>query len=150
MHKLEEIPRNRKKAHTTLLGSPALVPCRDGPSKLIFTHHVFAARFREGMESWKLFVYFLLLQESFRQRATGFATGTTVLALPRDAVLNLEFPAAPQELVTAFDSTASAIVQRQWGNTEQSRTLATLRDKLLPKLISGDLRVRVSDARLTA
>jgi hypothetical protein len=28
-----------------------------------------------------------------------------------------------------------------YGNTEQSRTLATLRDTLLPKLLSGELSV---------
>jgi type I restriction enzyme S subunit len=33
-------------------------------------------------------------------------------------------------------------------NTEQSRTLAELRDTLLPKLISGEIRVREAEERV--
>ncbi|MBM4048755.1 MAG: hypothetical protein FJ279_26935, partial [Planctomycetes bacterium] len=43
-----------------VLGSPAIIPPKGDITKLIFSHHVFAARFRKGQEHWKLFVYFLL------------------------------------------------------------------------------------------
>jgi type I restriction enzyme S subunit len=128
-----------------VIGSPAIVPPQANLSELIFSHHVFAARFHKGAEFWKMFVYFLLLQDDFRSRAAGFATGTTVLALPRDAVLNVRFPTPPRALVTAFDEVTRPILEREWKSAEESRTLAVLRDTLLPKLISGELRVK--DAR---
>ena len=124
-----------------VIGSPALVPPQGDLSELIFSHHVFAARFYEGAELWKMFVYFLLLQDDFRARAAGFATGTTVLALPRDAVLNLRCPVAPRALVAAFAEVALPIIEREWKSIEESRTLVALRDTLLPKLISGELQV---------
>ncbi|MEX2158633.1 MAG: restriction endonuclease subunit S [Dehalococcoidia bacterium] len=132
--------------HREVIGSPALVPPQGDLSELIFSHHVFAARFHEGTDFWKMFVYFLLLQDDFRARAAGFATGTTVLALPRDAVLNVRFPGAPRALVTAFAEVALPILERGWKSAEESRTLATVRDTLLPKLLSGE--VRVKDAQL--
>ncbi len=43
--------------------------------------------------------------------------------------------------VEAFDRFASPIDQRLRCNWEESRTLADLRDTLLPKLLSGEIRV---------
>ena len=53
--------------------------------ELIFAHHVFAARFHEGAEDWKLFVCFLpVLCEKFRRTCNWVRhRSTTVLALPR-------------------------------------------------------------------
>ncbi len=48
---------------------------------------------------------------------------------------------SPPLILTSFDSVASALDERVHANNEESRTLATLRDALLPKLISGELRV---------
>jgi len=148
-------PRDLVMANTDLtqkrevIGSPALIPPREGLDQLLFTHHVFAARFREGKEPWKLFVYFSLLQEEFRERATGFAAGTTVLALPRDTVLDLQSAAPPPALIGGFDSIVLPLIERQWKAQEESRSLAELRDTLLPKLISGELRVHDAE-RLAA
>jgi len=125
----------------TVLGSPALVPTQGGLTELIFSHHVFAARFKADAEDWKMFIYFLLLQDDFRERAAGYATGTTVLALPREAVLKASFPDAPKPLVAAFAKVALSNLQREWEQVEGSRALATLRDTLLPRLISGELRM---------
>jgi type I restriction enzyme S subunit len=49
-------------------------------------------------------------------------------------------PSGP--LLDKFDSYVNAIALRINANNEESRTLATLRDTLLPKLISGELRVK--------
>lgn len=125
-----------------VIGSPAIVPRIADADELIFSHHVFAARFSPVQTFWKFFVYYLLLQDDFRERAVGFATGTTVLALPRDAVLNLEFHAPPKKLVEAFNKRINPIVQIQWLNNEESRTLAAIRDVLLPKLLSGEIRLK--------
>jgi len=51
----------------------------------------------------------------------------------------------PKALLDKFNSYASVLALRVHQTDEQSRTLADLRDALLPKLISGELRV--SDAR---
>jgi type I restriction enzyme S subunit len=46
-----------------------------------------------------------------------------------------------QKMLEAFDAQVSPIFASIHANAEQSRTLATLRDTLLPKLLSGDLAV---------
>ena len=45
-------------------------------------------------------------------------------------------------LLKSFDSVAQALGERAHACSQQSRTLATLRDALLPKLISGEVRLK--------
>lgn len=47
----------------------------------------------------------------------------------------------PQAALKAFEERVAPVFQRVLRNIHESRTLATLRDTLLPKLISGELRV---------
>ena len=53
---------------------------------------------------------------------------------------------APKEALLAFDRQVTPLFQQVRANLHQSRTLATLRDTLLPKLLSGELRVAESAA----
>jgi type I restriction enzyme S subunit len=48
----------------------------------------------------------------------------------------------PQPLVQRFDAYADALTARVRACAQESRTLAALRDTLLPKLIAGELRVK--------
>jgi type I restriction enzyme S subunit len=51
----------------------------------------------------------------------------------------------PTRVLQAFEHLATPIFGRVLSSTKESRTLAILRDTLLPKLISGDLRVKDVD-----
>ncbi len=50
----------------------------------------------------------------------------------------------PARLLEKFDQHVSVLIERIHQGNEESRTLAALRDTLLPKLISGELRVVTS------
>lgn len=71
-----------------------------------------------------------------------FNAGSAVPSLNRNHVHNLPTLLAPAELINYFENIATSILQRQRSNDDQARTLAALRDTLLPKLISGELRVK--------
>jgi type I restriction enzyme S subunit len=45
------------------------------------------------------------------------------------------------EILRAFEEVAAPMIERIVANTSESRTLIALRDTLLPKLISGEIRV---------
>lgn len=124
-----------------ILGSPALIPELGGEQRYLFTHHTYAFRFKSGAEHWRRYLYFSLLQPEFREIAEGFATGTTVLALPRDGLLNLPLVLPPEPVLAAFERQVEPIFAAVSIRREQSRTLSACRDGLLPKLISGELRV---------
>lgn len=122
-----------------IIGSPALVPELNGAKEFLFTHHVFAVRFKPGAEIWRRYVFFTLLKPEFREIAEGFSTGTTVLALPRDGLVNYSLCLPPVPLLEAFEKQVGPLLAAVDANLHQSRTLATLRDTLLPKLLSGEL-----------
>jgi type I restriction enzyme S subunit len=51
-------------------------------------------------------------------------------------------------IVAAFTKYLSPVFKKKEANDQQSRTLAALRDALLPKLISGELRVKDAERSL--
>lgn len=55
----------------------------------------------------------------------------------------------PPALIQAFTDLAKPMFDRINRNTDQSRTLATLRDTLLPKLLNGELRPTKEGEELT-
>jgi type I restriction enzyme S subunit len=123
-----------------VIGSPAIVPPSDS-NEYLFTHHTFALRPTLELDGITRYLYFWLLQPSFRERAVGFATGTTVLALPRDAVLEHEVVLPEASVLNAFTDLVVSIAERVNNTSHQLSVLADLRDTLLPRLISGKLRV---------
>ncbi len=49
----------------------------------------------------------------------------------------------PEPVIKSFDSKMSSIMSKSLQNLEESRNLAAIRDALLPKLMSGEIRVKV-------
>jgi len=65
----------------------------------------------------------------------GYAIGHGPHIVPIRIVL------PPKELMAAFTAKVEPLYAQITANFHQSRTLATLRDTLLPKLLSGELSV---------
>lgn len=76
------------------------------------------------------------------------STGQTELARTRLGSLNLLVP--PSSVQTAFDAFIRPIFDRTTEAEVQSKNLALVRDSLLPKLISGELRVPEAEELLEA
>jgi type I restriction enzyme S subunit len=55
---------------------------------------------------------------------------------------------APEPARRAFSTLSDPLVARAEASKTESRTLAALRDALLPKLMSGELRVRDAERAL--
>lgn len=67
--------------------------------------------------------------------------GATVNRIPLINFPNYPVFDPPDALKAKFDSLAAPLWAKIHANAEQSRTLAALRDTLLPKLLSGEVRV---------
>jgi type I restriction enzyme S subunit len=127
------------------LGYPAIVP------EIIekrFHHNQRLGKviYREHPASYPMFIYHTLCSASYRQSVLGSATGTTVkhtspkkilchrLVNSLNGLVEAEF----ERLVASYNLMASI-------NNKASLTLTRLRDTLLPKLISGELRLSDSE-----
>ena len=71
----------------------------------------------------------------------SFNAGSAVPSLNRNHIHGLPYVLPDRRCVDVFESTALRLHQRSRENAQQAQTLATLRDTLLPRLISGQLRL---------
>ena len=69
------------------------------------------------------------------------AEGTVFGSINKQNFENLRFVIPPPKIVAAYERLAAPLDEQIYNLEHQSRTLATLRDTLLPKLLSGALSV---------
>jgi len=123
----------------SIVGNPAIVPNIKG--EILYTHHLYAIRFRPDTYLLKYYLYHLLSDDSYKSFAKGRAIGTTVLGLAQDGVLDFEFPRPPKELVKKFDEVVSPIYELKDALEAKNANLRQTRDLLLPRLVSGEIEV---------
>ena len=91
----------------------------------------------------RAFVYCLARSPLFRQELEGLVTGTSKSHQRAQvgSILSLAVATPPASLLSRFKDAAEPLLARSLECRRESRTLTDLRDALLPKLISGELRV---------
>jgi type I restriction enzyme S subunit len=89
------------------------------------------------------FLFSLFTSAAFASIYGTLVTGTTGShqRIRPESVLEMKTVIPPPKLVEAFTTIAKPMFDQINRNIDQSRTLATLRDTLLPKLLSGELSV---------
>ena len=88
------------------------------------------------------FVYCLARSPEFRDFAIGHMTGSSGRQrVPNDVFAHFEMAVPDADALGAYGREAAPLFERIVANHRQSRTLAALRDALLPELVSGRLRV---------
>ncbi|WP_295432530.1 restriction endonuclease subunit S [uncultured Thiodictyon sp.] len=75
-------------------------------------------------------------------------TGTVFGAINKKQFESLSICSPSQELLASFEDVVSPLDDRVKGNIIESRTLAQVRDLLLPKLMSGEIRVKDAEKTL--
>jgi type I restriction enzyme, S subunit len=75
-------------------------------------------------------------------------SGSAIPSTSRDEFYNIQVIEPTYSIQSRFDEVLAPIWRRQAANIAESRTLAQTRDLLLPKLMSGEIRVRDAEALL--
>lgn len=123
-----------------ILGSACMVPDSFEGKRVLFTHHVYGLRIRENVPS--SYLYRVLKDDNFKNHAIGYATGTTVLFLPKEAVLNYKVLFPSEEILSEFNNVYINLIHKQELNSHEIENLSRIRDSLLPRLMSGKLRIK--------
>jgi type I restriction enzyme S subunit len=88
------------------------------------------------------FAYNLARSEVFRNNAIQNMVGSSGRQrVPSDAVSGFTLPLPPEEILVKFGLLATYLMRRISANADQSVILSKIRDALLPKLISGEIRI---------
>lgn len=88
------------------------------------------------------YIYLLMKSRDFKEHCLGYSNGSTVLHLSKKAIPEYEMKLPPESLINEFSKKVKPLVQKQLKNQTQIRTLTALRDTLLPKLMSGEVRIK--------
>lgn len=136
-------------AHTDLtqdaevLGNPAFIFDNGGYKKMYITMDL--VKVLPKRESLNLStLYFLMKTRTFKGHCVGYATGTTVLHLSKKAIPEYEL-ALPEDdaLLAQYSAISESVTKKISANVSQIKSLAGVRDILLPKIMTGEVRVKM-------
>lgn len=129
---------NTEQGHGHLLiGYGATVPFFYESS--IFSHHLYRIRPSPGADITGEFLAMLFKERGFVARVQGFSNGTTVNMLPMAGVEIPRFVCPPRVLIDKFSKLVKPYVTMAEDNYLENKSLTSLRDTLLPKLLSGEI-----------
>tara|TARA_Y100000590_G_scaffold74928_1_gene82767 strand:- start:4250 stop:5569 length:1320 start_codon:yes stop_codon:yes gene_type:complete len=89
------------------------------------------------------YIWSIFCERGFQKRIEAMVTGTSKShqrVKPND-ILNLQIPIPPKSVLQHFENICAPITQRILTSKQENQILSDLRDTLLPKLISGKLRI---------
>ncbi|PLK31698.1 restriction endonuclease subunit S [Klebsiella variicola] len=144
------IVANTEQGHEyRLIGYPAIIPTTK--SKLsIYTHHLFKVSINDDSYLTNYFMYYLLCSKDMHEQVVAATNGSTVNQLSADGLQRPEFKLPPECMVKKFTTQITSFWEKISINNSQIKNIESLRDTLLPKLLSGEVRVKYAEEEIAA
>ena len=105
-------------------------------NKIIIGRGLAAMNHKDGFQS---FLFYMLKERFFMDNIIG--NGSIFASISKVELLDQEFIVPPMKTIKAFESLASKLDKKIQGVDTQLRLLAEARDRLLPKLMSGEIEI---------
>ena len=91
---------------------------------------------------WRYYTFLWINSSSGKEFIHEYRSGSTQEYIARGNLRSIVFDAPPLNLLLEFNEVIHTYFQKIKNNMLQIRTLEKLRDMLLPKLISGQIRIK--------
>jgi len=144
------IVANTEQGHEyRLIGYPAIIPTT-GSEISIYTHHLFKICLNDDSYLTNSFMYYLLCSKDIHEQVVAATNGSTVNQLSSDGLQRPEFKLPPECIVKKFTTQVASFWKKINLNNSQIKNLESLRDTLLPKLLSGEVRVKYAEDEIAA
>ena len=105
-------------------------------NKIVIGRGLAAINHKTGMQSY---LFYLLKERFFKDNIIG--NGSIFASISKDELLGQKFVIPENKLIMAFDSIANSIDEKIAGLAHQFVLLTEARNRLLPKLMNGELEV---------
>ena len=89
--------------------------------------------------------FMLHWSQAFHDEIVKHANGSTFLEISKSNFRKIGLVVPHEQVLAQFDARVQSLYERIVTNERESRYLAAQRDALLPKLVSGELRVQMGD-----
>ncbi len=111
--------------------------------KCCVNSHVFILRSNSKMN--QCYLYFWLDQDYMTQKIIGLNANSAQPGINQPAVKGLPILIPPIDVLERFDDLVVPIIKNLFSNCLENNILVSIRDTLLPKLMSGEIRVPVDE-----
>jgi type I restriction enzyme S subunit len=108
--------------------------------KAVFASYLVRLKFQNL--AWSYFAYYFLRSDQYLEYANGAKSGSVQSGMNARVITDVNVSIPPDEKVTVFYESSKPLRNKIVANLKESRTLANLRDTLLPKLMRGEVRAR--------
>lgn len=126
-----------------VIGRPSRVVNLGGWSRMVASLDLGIVRPQDGLTSEVIFA--LLSSEKFHDHALSHCNGTTVLHMSARAFPTFKFNKPSDEVVSRVTSIMRPLFVRSDQARRENQSLTKLRDTLLPRLMSGEIRAREAE-----
>ncbi len=127
----------------TVLGSPLIAPKLKTTSDLIASLDISILKQKESKTSdLNLFFYYQMRTHKYHEYILGYGNGSTVMHLDKKGLLDYTCFLPSNDVLEKFNELVSDLRNRIELNIIENQPLIQLRDTLLPKLISGEVRLK--------
>jgi type I restriction enzyme S subunit len=135
--------------HRGTLGQIGIIPNNSKHKEYIISQSQMMVRANDDLCT-NLFLYEFLRSSKGMDQLLSFTnqTGVPAIAQPTTSLKSLKLSLPSHSIISTFDNIAISLAAREEANKRESQTLAATRDLLLPKLMSGEIRVNEAE-RLT-
>jgi len=139
--KLKGVTLTERDVLINITGDSILRSCAIDPSVLParVNQHVAILRPLPDLPTHYLHQY--IVRAEYKEYLLGFDAGGSRSAITKGHLEEARVLLPSQNVLTAFATISDSFFERKMENNSQTQNLAKLRDTLLPKLISGELRV---------
>jgi len=97
-----------------------------------------------------LFALMNFFSDSVIEYATNASVGSTIPYIKWDALAGYQILMPTKDLIEKYNNVTMPMIHQIKVNSKQSRILASIRDALLPKLLSGEIRVKDAEKMIEA
>ncbi|MCY3886089.1 MAG: restriction endonuclease subunit S [Chloroflexi bacterium] len=112
----------------------------EGDPQAVFASYLI--RFRPVHQRYARFLQYWLRSDDYWGLVSGRGAGTTRVSLNAKVLSGFPLVVPPDPVLEAFAGQVGGLRDRVVANADEARTLAAQRDAMLPRLVSGEMRVR--------
>jgi len=122
------------------LGYSALVPANFENEIFLHNQRVGKVEYKKSIS--KFFLYYLMKTGDYQWYILSGASGTSIRHTSPTSICSYCFKLPTIDKLSKFENICSILHEKIGNNQSQIRTLTRLRDTLLPKLMSGEIRIK--------
>ena len=115
-------------------------------SKELIDNYIFSTGFaginvKEGLN----YIWSFICSEDFDTRKNNLCNGTTMQAINNSNISNIPLLLPNEEILKKYEDITDYLFESEYLRKKENEKLAEIRDALLPKLMSGEIRVPLDE-----